>query len=356
MNMRHLFVILFVLLTGYYLFVKAELYESKTALIVRDLSSSSSPEGFGLALLGGGPSSQLQDSLVVEEYLLSLDVFTLLDRKFQLIEHFKSKDLDIIERLNSDATMEKILEFYRNRLSVEYDATSGILHVAYAHTDPKIAKEILTFLIEHVEAQLNEFNRRKARRQLKFIELQYKKQKEKMAASSATFERYQNEHLILDPNNSAASSSTIIASLEALLTQKKIELATLRGYLSENKYEIKKVKREIISIEHSITQKKQGLSGNDKTRLNKILFEYEKLKMAFEFDTEVYKNTLIQLESTKLDAAKEAKTLSVVTKPNLPDGYTYPNKPKVFISLLIIILMGYGIVSMLTGIVRDHKE
>jgi len=356
LNIRHFFIVTFVLLSSYYLFVKAELYESKTALIVRDLASSSSPEGFGLALLGAGPSSQLQDSMVVEEYLLSLDVFTLLDHKFHLIEHFKSDELDIVERLSSDVSMEKILAFYRERLLVDYDATSGILHVAYAHTEPKVSKEVLEFLIEHVEKQLNEFNRRKARRQLKFIELQYKKQKEKMVASSAAFERYQNKHLILDPNSSAVSESAIIANLESTLTQKKIELSTLRGYLNENKYEIKKVKSEISSIEQSILKKKQGLSGSDKTRLNKILFEYEKLKMALDFDTEVYKNTLILLESTKLDVSKEAKTLSVVTKPNLPDGYTYPNKTRVFISMLIMMLMGYGIVSMLAAIVRDHKE
>lgn len=353
---RHFFIVTFIVLASYYLLIKAELYESKAAVIVRDLSSTSSFDGFSLALLGGGTSSQLQDSMVVEEYLKSLDVFTLLDSKFQLIEHFKSEKLDIFERLSSSVSMEEILEFYQNRLVTDYDTTSGILYVAYAHTEPEISKQILEFLIKHVESKLNEFNRRKARKQLKFIELQHKKQKEKLAVSSAAFEHFQNEHLIFDPNQSAVSASGIIANLEASLTQKRIELSTLRGYLSEDNYEIKKVKGEISSIEHSITQKKQSLSGKEKQRLNKILFEYEKLKMALEFDTEVYKNTLIQLESTKLDASKEAKTLSVVTKPNLPDGYTYPNKPQVFISLLILMLMGYGIVSMLVAIIRDHKE
>ena len=353
---RALFIVNFVLLTSYYLFVKAELYESKAALVVRDLSSSASPEGFGLSLLGMGTSSQLQDSLVVEEYLLSLDVFILLDRKFELIEHFKGEDLDVVERLSSDVTMEKVLEFYRQRLLVDYDETSGILHVAYAHTSPKTAKAILEFLIEHVEEQLNEFNRRKARKHLRFIESQYLKQKEKMDGSSAALERYQDEHQLLDPKNSALSSSSIIANLEASLTEKRTKLSAMRGYLNENNYEIKQIKSEIRSIKQSIVRKKKALSGSDKTRLNKILFEYERLRMAFEFDVEVYKNTLIQLETTKIDAAKEAKTLSVVSKPNLPDGYTYPNKPKVFITILIVLLLIYGIVSMLAAIIRDHKE
>jgi len=314
LNIKALFIVLFVLLTSYYLFIKAELYESKTALIVRDLSSSSSPEGFGLSLLGMGPSSQLQDSLVVEEYLLSLDVFTLLDDRFQLSKHFKSDQLDMLERLSSDAPLEKVLEFY------------------------------------------HQFNRRKARKQLKFIELQYEKSKKQMEISSAELERYQNKHLLLDPNNNALSSSTIISSLEASLSEKKIELSMLRDYLNEEHYEITKVKSEIRSREQSIVRQKKALSGNDSERLNKTLFEYGRLKMAVEFDVEVYKNILIQRETTKLEAAKEAKTLSVVIKPNLPDGYTYPDRPKVFMTILIVILLSYSIISMLAAIIRDHKE
>ena len=176
-----------------------------------------------------------------------------------------------------------------------------------------------------------------------------------MEASTAALEAYQNKHLLLDPNSDVHSSSTIIASLEASLTEKKIELSTLRDYLNENHYEIIKVKSEISSREQSIERLKKGLSGNNKERLNKTLFEYERLKMAAEFDVEVYKNTLIQLETTKLEVSKEAKTLSIVSKPNLPDGYTYPDKPKVLITLLIVMLLGYSIISMLLAIIRDHK-
>ena len=78
--------------------------------------------------------------------------------------------------------------------------------------------------------------------------------------------------------------------------------------------------------------------------------------MQAEFDIEVYKNSLLQLETTKIDVLKEAKTLSVVSKPNLPDGYTYPNKPKVFVTLVIMMLLMYGIFSMLGAIIKDHKE
>ncbi|MEA3522352.1 MAG: hypothetical protein U9R50_05210 [Campylobacterota bacterium] len=353
---RLFFIMLFIFVLTYTLFLKAELYESKTALIVRDLSASSPTANLGLTILGAGSSSQLQDSMVVQEYLYSLDMFLLLDKEFGLIEHYKSDELDFVERLASDATMEKTLEFYQKRLLINYDEVSAILHLAYSHTNPKTAQEILEFMVNRVEYELNEFNRRKAKKQLAFIEIEHNKNKKKMYNSSAILEKYQNEHLLLDPTNKATSSVAIIANLEATLTQKRIEYKTKSSYLNANNYEIKALKTEIRETERSLANAKRNLTGKSKDRLNKILFEYEKLKMQLEFDTEVYKNALIQLETTKLDVLKEAKTLSIVSKPNLPDGYTYPNKPKVFITLVVVMLLMYGIFSMLGAIIRDHKE
>lgn len=356
MKRRALFFTAFLLALFYVMVMKVELYESKTALIVRDLTPTPPSAGLELSLLGAGPSSQLQDSKVVEEYLLSLDVYALLDEEFDLTRHFQSDRLDMVERLSSDATMEEVLNFYRKRIRIEYDEISGILHIAYAHPDPQVAQAVLKALIKQVEQELNEFNRRKARKQLSFIRVEHQKHREKMDGSSAKLESYQNEHLLLDPNNSAESMSSIIAELESTLTRKSIELAKLSAYLNESNHEIVTLRNEIVSIRASITEKRKGLSGSDTSRLNKVLFEYGRLKMELEFDTEVYKNSLIQLETSKLDALKSAKTLSVLSRPNLPDGYTYPNKPKVFMTLLIIMLLVYGVFSMLAHIIKDHKD
>ena len=351
-----LFSLLFVLLSTYYLLIKSELYESQTALMVRDLSSVAPSASFGLSILGGGPDSQTQDSMVVEEYLLSHDMFAKVDETFNLSSHYKGNALDLYERLASDSTKEDILEFYRERCLVTYDETSGLLHIAFSHTNAAKAQEVLSYMISIVENALNEFNRRKALKQLKFIEAEHERNKLQMYASSNNLEEYQNSNLLLDPNSKATTSSSIIASLQAKLTEKRIAYKTKSEYLNKNNYELTSLNSEIIEIKASIAAHKKSLTGGDKSGLNKILFEYEKLKMQLEFDTEIYKNALIQLETIKLDALKEAKTLSIISQPNFPDGYTYPDKPKTIITILLILMLLYGIYSMLNSIIEDHKE
>jgi capsular polysaccharide transport system permease protein len=278
------------------------------------------------------------------------------DKEFHLTQHYKSQAIDFIERLPKDATTEEVLAMYNKHLIIFYDEVSGILHISFLHVNPQQAQKILEFLVNKVDYQINEFNRRKAKKQLSFVEREYEKAKKKMQEAAAKLEAYQNEHLLLDPAAEASSKSGIIAELEAKLTQKKLEYDTKKRYLNSGNFEVIALKNEIKELKKSIEHAKKNLTGSQKNRLNKIVFEYEQLKMQFEFAKEVYKNALLQLETTKIEVAKNDKTLSVVNKPNLPDGYSYPDKPRVFITILILTLLVYGIVTMLGSIIRDHKE
>jgi capsular polysaccharide transport system permease protein len=347
---------LFVAVTTYMLFIRTELYESHTALLVEELDSSAPAAGLGLALLGAGPSSQLQDSKVVEEYLHSTDMLIKLDKKFHLIHEFKSDQYDAIQRLGDNASFEKALNFYNTMLNTHFDEISGILHIGYAHPDPQKSKEVLEFLVTEVENQINELNRRNAKKQLEFSEQEYFKAKSKMDESSTLLESYQNKKRMLDPTAEATAMSGVITGLETTLTQKNIEYATKKGYLNEESFELQALKKEIKEIQNAIAAQKGDLSGPSDKRLNKSLFEYEKLKMQLEFDTEVYKNALVQLKTTQASVSKSAKTLSIISNPNMPDGYSYPNKPKVFLTILIVMALLYGIFGMLAAIIRDHKE
>jgi len=327
---RIAFAIIFIAFNLYYLVIKSELYESKTAFMVKNMTQSSTASSLGLSLLGMGGSSELQDSMVVEEYLQSLDMYKQVDAKFHLTKHYESDAIDFIERLPKDATQEDILKMYNKHLIIFYDQTSTILHV--------------------------EFNKLRAQKELKFVQSEFEKAKIKMGEAAQNVEAYQNKHLLIDPTAEATSKGTIIAELEAKLSEKKLEYATKKRYLNNGNFELISLKNQIKEIKISIKNAKKRLTGNAKGRLNKVVFAYEQLKMRMEFATEVYKNALLQLETTKIEVAKNDKTLTIVSKPNLPDGYTYPNKPRVFITILILTLLLYGIVSMLGSIIQDHKE
>lgn len=262
------FLFIFILANIYFLFIKSELYESKTTLVVRNLSVTNPVD------------LKIQDAMVIREYILSLDMFQKIDKKFNLTQHYKSNELDPIQRMPASATAEEILAVYQSRCRINYDKTAGLFHIAFAHTDPIVAQHILIFMIANVENTLNDFNKQKETKQLMFAIKEHQKDKENMYSSSKKLAEYQNKDTV----------------------------------------------------------------------------EYQALKMQLKFDTEVYRNSLMQLNTIKIAALKETKTLSIISKPNIPDGYTYPNKRKILITLFLIAFMVYGIFVMIQTIIRDHRE
>lgn len=354
-RLRILFFTLFLFVTGYYMLIKSELYESNASIVVKDLNDKS-VSALGLSLLGASTSSQMQDSMILEDYLLSPDVLALLNKQFDLESYYHSDALDPLSRLLPLSTREDFLAIYRSHLQVVYDEVSGILRLGFRHTDPKTAQAILTYLIRHAEHQLNVYNERNAEKQLSFVRKMTEKNREQLDLSTAALERYQNEHLILDPTTDAQTQSGIISTLEGTLVQKRAEYVQMKQYMSESSFDLIRLANEIRSLEASLKNVKATLTGNNQERLNAVLFAYEKLKSQVTFDTEVYKQSLIELESAKVDVQKQAKALVILTQPDLPDGYTYPDKPHLFLTMLLAFSLSYGITAMLGSIIKDHKD
>lgn len=353
--LRAFFLFLFIASTSYLLFVKSELYLSSSSIIIKDINKNPQ-ESMGLTLLGVGASTQMQDASVLEQYLRSYDVLSILDEKFRLDAHYHSDALDPLERLYASSHREDLLELYRKRLQIGYDEVSGILTIGFLHTSGLQAQEIVRFLLAHAEEQLNYYNKRRALKQLAFMEKELKKSRERLDGSVRDLEVFQNENQIIDPAVDIQSKSTLIANLEAGLIEKKARYNQLRSYMNRDNIEVVQLSREITEIEKALKKLKRSLSGSGGDRLNSTMIAYEKLRRQVDFDTDVYKQNLVQYEIAKVETVKEAKTLSVLTQPNRPDGYTEPRKLRASITLMLVLLLGYGIVSLVLLIVRDHKE
>lgn len=346
---------LFFITVFYLLFIESSLYRSSASVIVRDINTKPT-SGFDLSVLGAGTSSQMQDSKVLEAYLMSFDVLTRLENVFHLKDYYHSDAIDPLHRLYGFSTNEDFLHTYQSHLHVQYDEVSGIMTIAFDHTDANSAKAVVEFLIQHAEEQLNFYNHLRAERQLGFIKEQVQKNRLSLDAAIATLEQYQNSHKLIDPMSEITTKNTIIAQLEGELVQKRAALALMKHYMNNDSYDVKKLKTEILTMEEALKRNKAKLSGTQKDKLNKTFFEYEKLKSQVEFAKEVYAQGLTQLELATVEASQMAKALVVLTQPTLPDGIASPQYFRSLFTLIILFSLSYGIVMLLLGIIKDHKD
>jgi len=349
-----IFLLLFVVGAIYILFIKSELYLSNANVVIKNLNNKTVAVN-GLSFLMPSNSVQ-QDIFIIQKYLESFDELNKLDKKFNLKKHYSSNEVDIVDRLKPWSTKEDFLNLYKKRLVYIYDQATGLITIGFLHTNPKTSYEIVKELINDANYAINKINKTIIEKQLEYIKKEVQKNKEELEKAIKRLEHFQNIHTIIDPMKTAESEFALLSNLKAQLIQKKAELNSLLQYMNPNSFEVKRLKHEIAGIKTTINKLKKSLANPNKKALNVYIFEYERLKNLVEFNKELYKQSLLQLEQLKVQANENSKILLEVTKPFIPQGYVYPEKFKDIITLTLILLFLYGIVSLVQAIIKEHVD
>jgi len=361
--LRFVFLILFISISYYIMFIESERYESESIVLLRDLSKKQEMD-LSTVLLGQS-SSNMQDSMVLELYMRSFEMFSYINKKYDLVDYYTSSDkLDFLQRLYKNtifpfykASQQNILEKYNADLHVVYDDPSATLQLSFIHTDPFIAKEILNSIIKRSEEIINGFAKENAKIALRFIEKLREEKRKLFVEAIKKLIDYQNSHHTIDPSLDVERKITILTDLETELVKNEVEYATKLKTFNPNSREVKMLKENIRNIRTSISRVKKQLSGaNNGKELNANVFEFELLKSDMEFAKEVYRQTLINQEEVSIEVSQQSKHFIVVAKPTLPDYYRYPNKLWDILTLAVVLFVVYSIIMSTIMIIISHKD
>ncbi|HQA04659.1 MAG TPA: hypothetical protein PKZ17_08045, partial [Thermodesulfovibrio thiophilus] len=194
-----------------------------------------------------------------------------------------------------------------------------------------------------------------ARDQMNFIEDEVLYTGKKMQIAKNKVVQFQNTYKILDPTSQAEAASTLVAQLEQQLASQEAQLKSLLSYMNENSLQVQALKTQINALKQQIESEKTKVTGGGNSKLNKILAQYMDLKLESDFSMDLYKSTLAALEKTRVDASRKLKNLVVIASPNLPDEALYPKKTYNTVLVTILLLIVYGIIRVLLGIIKEHR-
>jgi capsular polysaccharide transport system permease protein len=354
-KLKSIFILFLALSIIYIGFIKTSFYESRASITIKNIDDNSSANSL-LGLVSGKSSNTSEDAMILQEYLKSYEVYDKLDKKFNLSEYYASSDIDFLQRMNQMDTYEDYLIFYNKQLQITYDEISNITIIKFVHIDANIAQEIVKFLISEAEKKLNEYNKRTASKQLHFVINETNKQKVILEESIKVLSEYQDEEKTINPNSQVETNVSLLSSLKVKLVESKANLEKISKYLTDTSFEIIDLKREISETESSISQIQKEQSGEGKKTLNKSIFEFEKLKTQVDLNTELYKQALLQEQTSRVEVNKENKTLQILVNASLGQSYSEPRRMREILTVFLVLSLLYGILSMINAIIKDHKE
>lgn len=341
----------------YWMFVASNRYVSEANVIIQKTDSVSNPDVDISTIMPGAATPSRSDQLLLREYLLSEDMLGKLNAALDLRSHFSSHRWDPISRMwFKNAPPEWFYRYWLNRIDVDYDDYSGVLHIRAQAYDPKTAHAIVSMMVEEGQAHMNRLGHELAQSQVDYLATQVTLVHDRFIQATNDLIDFQNRKGLMAPQATAESLNALIDKLEVQKTDVQTQLASLPSTLNKNQPTVVMLENNLSALEQQIAQKRAELTSPSRKTLNYTVDEYQRLQMQASFAQDLYKTALAALEKGRMDSARTLKMVSLLQSPTNPN---YPMEPKrlynTILTLLVAIVLA-GIVKLLEGIVLDHID
>ncbi|WP_419654206.1 capsule biosynthesis protein [Campylobacter lanienae] len=340
----------------YYTFIAADRYVSNVSLSVKSTDGGSPISLSGIESLVGVASSSTEDIKLLQEYIKSFDMLQKLDEKINLRSLYEKQKLDLFFRIYSSTSKESYLKYYRDRIHILFDDTTGLLNVAVEGFSPEDARNISAAILEECERFINEISHNIAREQLRFAQGELESAKQKYKDAKNELLAFQNEYGVFDPQSLAKTKAGFITEIELQISKKETELNTMRSYLNDNAPEIVALKAELRAHKEQLEKERRKVASNaSQDKLNDVVAQFEALYLNLSFAEDVYKTAITAVETTRIEIGRKAKQVVVIQSPYVPDSAAYPNKMYNIITIFVILTLIFGVVRLVRAIIDEHR-
>lgn len=349
-------VILPTVLSGAYLLgVAAPQFDSEARYLIRGRAAAApSLGGLGDMMSGGGPRPAAEDAMGIRDYLQSHDAVAALRRKLPLVEIFRRPEADPLARLWwEEPHAERLLDYFRRMVTVEYDTTSGItaLHVRSFRAED--SREVATALLDLSEAMVNRLNERLQQDSLRVAREELGRAEARLAAAQLGMGQFRERERAVDPTRSAAVAAETIGKLDGALAQARAELAEAQRFARADNPRLTTLRNRVEALDAQARAERERVSIGE-AGLSQQVGEYERLSLERELARAQLASATASLEKARVDAQRQQLFLLRVVEPNLAE---YARYPKAFLTVLYIFLclsVAYGLAWLLVAGMREH--
>jgi len=347
-----------ILAAAYYFLFAVDRYVSFAQVVVRQDGNNSAAQVPGIAtLLSGTNPVSREETLYLREYITSTEMMMLLEDRVHWIEQYADQRSDVFFWLDNKAEREDLLKYYQRMVTAHFDETTGLLRVEVQAFSPELSEKILRTILEASEHFVNEVSHRIAREQMKFAEIELGNARQAYATRKTELLDFQNVNKVLDGGNSAQNRATIIAELESQYTKEQATLTEMLFKLRADAPQVRQQKQKVEAIIQQLSKEKQTLVSSPKgSQLNVVASRYQQLMLDAGIAEASYKTAVAALDNARIETSKKIRTLVTVVSPNTPQLAVYPERWYNLATILLGLLMLYGITRFVLASIEDHRD
>lgn len=349
---------------GWYYYEKAtDMYVSESALLFK--SGSSGGGGSGLFGALGGGFSTIQDSVALQEYMLSRDILARLAEEHNYITHFQSDEIDSWHRLSEDANFDDAHKYFKGgllrsgKLSVSFDAAEGIIRLEVTGATPEASKRFSTAIISYGEELVNSLNERSRNDGVVFAEKKVAEAKQELRDAQGRVAEVQEQLNIFSVEAEAGGLQTRILTLEAEIDAIIGEIEKLKTVAKDpNDSRYVPLRLDLGLKNGQLTALRSRLTGGggagEGPSMAQLSSELDLARVELTTANLLYTSALNSLETAIASATSQSLYLETVVQPSEPQKSSKPARLQ-NTGLVFLISFALYILSLLTiSLIREQ--
>jgi capsular polysaccharide transport system permease protein len=339
----------------YYGLIASNQYESSADFIVRRAETTRQGPDVG-QLLGFtiGSAAGESDASVVQEYLLSHDAVARLRAENDLVGAFTRNGTDWFSRLwFAQPSPERLLTYYRDKVTVRADDETGITHLAVHAFRPADAQALAEKLLLMGEQQVNAINQRTYVDQVASAQRAYDDANHQLNAIEVALTGYRQLHRDVDPGDSGKAQVTMVAGLTPNLVAARARLNAMDRAISHSSPQYQAMARQVQTLQAQVDGQSARIVGGDHSIADR-LGDYEQLVIKRQEIAQVYSVAAAQLTQARAEARRKQLYLIRVVEPNLPVRSEFPQRWQIVLTVFGALMFAYAIGWLLWAGVKEH--
>jgi len=251
-------------------------------------------------------------------------------------------------------TMDGAVRTLRERSAVDVNE-SGVLRITVEDRSAERAAAIVTSFIASLERYNQETRTTSGRRMREFVETRMAETKLALAGAEEKLSAFQTEHASIEIGEQARAAITVLAQAEAEVTALQVQLGILRSYANENHPGVLELEARIRERRRVLGDLRTG-DGADASGMAPSLgdlpelgIELARLMREVEMQNGVYYLLSQELESAKIQEARDTPTIQILDTPRPADRRTRPQR-KLMVAIGVLLGLLIGIIMAL------HRE
>lgn len=340
----------------YFGFLAEDVYISESRFVVRSPDKPQKP-GLGMILGSAGFGGASQEVRSAQGFIQSRDGLRTLNADGFAKKAWGNSEVSIFNRfdpLGWTGSFEDLYKYYGNKVEASYDTETAITTLTVRAFDPRDAQVMNARLLERAEALVNQLNERGSEDLVKYAEREAAEARATASRAALELAAYRNRAGVIDPERQATVQLQMISKLQDELIGARMQVLQLSAVSAQNP-QIPLLKVRVAGLEKEIAAQLGKVAGNQNS-LSEAAAQYQKLQVQREFADQQLALSLAALQDARNEARRQRAYVERVAQPSLPDAALEPRRIRGMVSVLIVGLLAWGILSMLLAGVREHQD